>query len=180
MSTPSKSSKEPRIRDLTGTRTVYSARLSTIRIKLSARRAAGEEIELLTIRCNAELEQVLDVIFATLDDDQEHFIILILNVANELIGYKVVASGSQEHVYVDPKLVFRNALLLGASNIILAHNHPGGQTTPSPHDISLTGELCICGRFLALGVLDHIIYTKKERLSMRQAHPSLFGDHTPA
>jgi DNA repair protein RadC len=82
---------------------------------------------------------------------------------------------------VDPKLVFRSALLLGASNIILAHNHPNGKTTPSSHDIALTGKLSVGGRVLNLGVLDHIIWTKKAHVSLREEYSTLFeAEENPA
>ncbi|MCG8418556.1 MAG: JAB domain-containing protein [Proteobacteria bacterium] len=175
-----KRSKVPYVRDLTNVQTVYTARLRTLRVKLRTALATATDVELLTISSKADLTQVLEVIFATLDDDQEHFIILILNAANELIGYKVIASGAQDHVHIDPKQVFRNALLLGANSIILAHNHPSGKATPSAQDIALTGQLRIGGELLHLSVLDHLIYTKKEQISLRDCMPALFGDRDPA
>ena len=168
------------MRDLTNVQTVYTARLRTLRVRLRTALAASPDVELLTISQPADLTQVLDVVFSTLDDDQEHFIILILNAASELIGYKVIASGAQDHVHVDPKQVFRNALLLGANSIILAHNHPSGQAIPSAKDIALTGQLRIAGELLHLSVLDHLIYTKKKQISVRDYMPAVFGDGAPA
>ncbi len=60
---------------------------------------------------------------------------LMLNLSGEVTGYKVLASEKQDSVEVDPKIVFRNALLLGAAGIILAHNHPSGNVEPSKNDL---------------------------------------------
>jgi DNA repair protein RadC len=167
-------SKRGRIRDLTNVETIYTARIKTLRVKLRAAFADFPEEELRILSNPMEVAPVLSAIFGVLSDEQEHFVILVLNVANELVGFSVIASGRADRVDVDPKLVFRRALLLGAHSIILCHNHPAQKATPSPHDVALTGMLVIAGRVIEIDVLDHIIYTRNEQLSMRETFPQLF------
>lgn len=100
--------------------------------------AAEDGFKLLTLSNGQNVCDILRAILAQLDDDQEHFILLILNISGEVIGFKMLASGAMDHVVVDPKLVFRNALLLGAAQFIVAHNHPSGKVSPSSHDSSVT------------------------------------------
>jgi DNA repair protein RadC len=100
---------------------------------------------------------ILRQILATLDADQEHFIILALDTKLGITGYKVVSSGGMASTFVDSCILFRSALLLGAASILLAHNHPSGDSTPSPEDRALTRQLVAAGRMLDLQVHDHLI-----------------------
>lgn len=105
----------------------------------------------------AAVARFLRTVFADLDQDQEHFVVVALNQRIEVTGYKVCHSGGMASSLVDPKIIFRNALLLGAAAIIVAHNHPSGNPEPSPEDISVTRRLKDAGDILGVRVLDHII-----------------------
>jgi DNA repair protein RadC len=100
---------------------------------------------------------VLRQILSRLDADQEHFILLALDTELHVTGFKVVASGGMEGVVVDRRVLFRAALLLGATSVIVAHNHPSGDCTPSREDRALTQQLVAAGRMLDLHVHDHVI-----------------------
>lgn len=108
---------------------------------------------------------LLKEIYKDLDVDQEHFCLLALNSKNKITGYKITASGGQTSGMVDPKIIFRNALLLGAVGIILAHNHPSGDITPSQDDIELTLKLTKCAEFLEIKLLDHIVFSNNKYYS---------------
>lgn len=112
--------------------------------------------------------KLLRTIYSDLDDDQEHFTFLALNKRNSVTGYKVCFSGGQSEALVDAKVLFRNALLLGASALILCHNHPSGRTEPSREDIDLTKKLREGASILGLVILDHLILTKESYLSFRE------------
>jgi len=99
---------------------------------------------------------------------------LVLNQAHEVTGYKLISSGSQCASLIDSKVVFRNALLLGARSIIVAHNHPGGSRTASAPDVAVTRKLVQAGAIVDIPVVDHIIYTSKGYTSIREAMPHLF------
>ncbi|HEX7046615.1 MAG TPA: JAB domain-containing protein [Gammaproteobacteria bacterium] len=132
------------------------------------------KVELETITRPHDLKDLLDKIFATLEEDQEHLVLLILNAANEVRGYKVIASGGQNYVDMDPRVIFRNALLLGAANLILVHNHPTGKPTPSAHDLEVTKRVAEAGRILNVELLDHVIWTGEEVSSIREHAPDCF------
>lgn len=104
-----------------------------------------------------KVAKVAHELFQALDADQEHLMVLALDARMAITGYKVVASGGMSHCDADPKVVFRTALLLGASSIILVHNHPTGDPTPSEDDRRLTERSTSIGRDLTLPVLDHLV-----------------------
>jgi DNA repair protein RadC len=89
----------------------------------------------------------------------EEFKVMMLNRANDVIGIWKVSQGGTSGTVVDAKLVFAAALKCNASSIILAHNHPSGNTKPSLADIDLTRKLKAGGELLDISVLDHLILT---------------------
>jgi DNA repair protein RadC len=96
----------------------------------------------------------------------EESAMIILNRANEIIGYSKISSGGTAGTVVDAKVIFTKALLAGGHSIILAHNHPSGNPQPSEQDIKLTKQLVKAGEVLEIRVLDHIIVTDKGYTSM--------------
>lgn len=93
---------------------------------------------------------------------QEEFKVLLLNRNNQVIGIYPLSRGGVAGTVVDPKLVFSVALKCNASNIIIAHNHPSGNLTPSEADKRITKKLKKAGEYLDITVLDHIIMTKED------------------
>jgi DNA repair protein RadC len=91
----------------------------------------------------------------------EEFKILLLNRASRVIGCYEVSLGGFAGTVADPKVIFAVALKSCASSIILAHNHPSGNTKPSQSDINLTHKLVGAGQLLEIDVLDHIILTSE-------------------
>lgn len=96
----------------------------------------------------------------------EESAMICLNRANEVIGYFKVSSGGTASTIMDAKVIFTQALQSGAHSIILAHNHPSGNTKPSDEDIKLTKQLVKGAYLLDMRVLDHIILTDKSHSSM--------------
>lgn len=93
-------------------------------------------------------------------DYTESFFILMLNRANETIGYAKISEGGISGTVADGKVIFSTALQTCSSGIILCHNHPSGQLKPSDADISLTRKLVEFGKMIDLPILDHIILTE--------------------
>lgn len=91
------------------------------------------------------------------DLTHEEFWIILLNRANQAMGFKSISKGGISGTVVDPKLIFHEALHTKASGLILAHNHPSTNVKPSESDIQLTRKLKEGGRLLEIAVLDHII-----------------------
>jgi DNA repair protein RadC len=89
----------------------------------------------------------------------EKFAILLLRRDNSIIKQEIVSVGGVSACLVDPKVIFNHAVLHKASGIILAHNHPSGNQTPSQADKDLTKKVKQGGLFLEISVLDHIIMT---------------------
>jgi len=81
--------------------------------------------------------------------------VLALDTKLQITGFKGVASGGMADVVVDPRVLFRSAHLLGVASVIVAHNHPSGDSTPSPEDRALTKQLAACRDMLDLRVRDH-------------------------
>ena len=96
----------------------------------------------------------------------EESAMICLNRANEVIGYFKVSSGGTASTIMDAKVIFTQALQSGAHSIILAHNHPSGNRTPSDNDIKLTKQMVKGAQLLDMRVLDHIILTDKSHTSM--------------
>lgn len=99
--------------------------------------------------------------------DREHFLVLCLNARNVVIHEETVSVGSLNANIVHPREVFRAAITKGAAAIILVHNHPSGDVTPSSEDLSLTSRLVEAGRLIGIEVLDHIIISGSRYLSFR-------------
>ncbi|WP_420581753.1 RadC family protein [Reichenbachiella sp.] len=94
-----------------------------------------------------------------MDLDHEQFWVLYLNRANQIIKPELISAGGVSGTVVDAKLVFKKALDVLASNVILAHNHPSGNLQPSTQDVQLTKKMKSAGQTLDIPVLDHIIFT---------------------
>ena len=104
----------------------------------------------------AVVELVRDFVRAT-DDDREHFWAILLNARHAYLMHVEVSVGTQSASLVHPREVFGPALREGAAAIIVAHNHPSGDPTPSREDIDLTRKLAEAGKLLDVTVLDHVV-----------------------
>ena len=93
----------------------------------------------------------------------EKFQILLLNTRRRLIRMATVADGTLDTILVHPRDVFRAAIAGNASAIVLLHNHPSGDPTPSEADIKVTRDLIRAGQLLKIEVLDHVILGQKTR-----------------
>lgn len=102
----------------------------------------------------------------------ECFIVLLLNTRRRLIGHHLISIGSLDSVHVHPREVFRAAIIGAASAILLMHNHPSGDPTPSEADIKVTRDLIRAGQLLKIDVLDHVIVGEITP-SRPKAHASL-------
>lgn len=91
------------------------------------------------------------------DCPQEQFWAVTLNTKNKIIGLHHITTGTLDASLVHPREVFRAALLDSASSIILVHNHPSGDPTPSPEDRKVTDRLTEVGKMMGVEVLDHIV-----------------------
>ena len=96
---------------------------------------------------------------------QEHLVALHLNNRNEVVSQTLASLGSSNGTMVDPRSIFQAALLANANGIVLVHNHPGGDPTPSPEDLAATRRVANAGEILGIKLLDHVIVGERECVS---------------
>lgn len=96
-------------------------------------------------------------------DDRENFVALLLDARNQVRAIVPVSVGDISSTIAHPRETFRAAVLMGASSLIVAHNHPSGDPTPGPEDLGETRRLFEAGRLLGIELLDHIIVGEEGR-----------------
>jgi len=107
------------------------------------------------IRSSANASTLLQTYLA--DVDREHFVVLLLNQKNRVIGIHTVSVGSLSASIVHPRETFKAAILANVAAIICGHNHPSGDCQPSKEDRAITARLVEGGKLLGISVLDHVI-----------------------
>lgn len=108
------------------------------------------------------------------DAARERFVCLLLDGRHRLLREELVSQGTLTASLVHPREVFRPALRAGAAALVLVHNHPSGDPTPSPEDREVTRRLARAGELLGVAVLDHVIVAERGFCSLREA--GAFGD----
>lgn len=100
-------------------------------------------------------------------ETKEHFVILYFDTKNNLI-FDEISIGTLNASLVHPREVFSKAITNHASHIVIAHNHPSGDSTPSSDDINTTKRLVEAGKLLGIAVIDHIIVSKNDYSSLKE------------
>jgi DNA repair protein RadC len=90
----------------------------------------------------------------------EQFQVVLLNTRRRLIRVEKISQGTLDTILVHPREVFKLAILANAAAIILVHNHPSGDPTPSESDVKVTRDLIRAGQLLKIDVIDHVIFGK--------------------
>ncbi len=114
------------------------------------------ELESKKITSPTDMQDLLKSYFSGLD--REHFIVVAVDARNNVIGINTVSIGSLNATVVHPREAFKYAILANAASVIFAHNHPSGESSPSPEDISITKRLQNAGEILGINVLDSLIF----------------------
>lgn len=99
---------------------------------------------------------------------QEYFLCLSLDINGQIISRRTVTIGLLDVALVHPRELFAGALKDRAASVIVAHNHPSGDASPSQEDIATTQQIVAAGRLLGMPLEDHIIVTKKGHYSFRE------------
>jgi DNA repair protein RadC len=97
----------------------------------------------------------------------ECLVVFILNTRRRIKGHYLVSIGTMDTILCHPREVFRLAIMASAAAIIIAHNHPSGEATPSEADIKITRDLIRAGQLLKIEVLDHIVIGNPSHSSLR-------------
>ena len=115
-----------------------------------------------------EPEDVHKVVRHYASREQELFISVAINCAHEILAIDVASMGTINQCIVHPREVFSNAIKNRAVAIIICHNHPTGNLTPSINDLQITQRLVECGKILGIEIIDHIIFSEEEFYSMKE------------
>lgn len=89
---------------------------------------------------------------------QEQLIVILLNTKKEVIDSKIVFQGALDNVVIHPREIYKYAISNSAASIIIAHNHPSNDTTPSKADILVTKNIKKCGEIFGIPLIDHMIF----------------------
>jgi len=121
-----------------------------------------------TLRIDCSADVVTHVSKKVRTSLQEYFLVICLDNQNTPLKTLEIHKGGCDAVVIDARCVFRAALAVkGCTRIVLVHNHPTGDLTPSPQDRAVTTKLVKGGDLLGLTVLDHVILSGEDSLSMR-------------
>ncbi|MCK0177753.1 DNA repair protein RadC [Flavobacteriaceae bacterium S0862] len=132
-------------------------------LELGRRRRGGEALEKKKITSSASVFELMQPIIGELP--HEEFWIVYLNNSNKVIQKNQLSKGGITGTLVDVRLALKTALEVGATGIILTHNHPSGTLKPSEADKQLTSKLNTAAKSLDIKVLDHLIITEKAYFS---------------
>jgi len=122
-------------------------------------------IETVIIRNSTDIyELVKDEL---VNSDRERMLSIMLTCGNHLIGVETVCIGSIDKVTLSIREIFKSAILGNACSIIICHNHPSGELTPSTEDIHITKNLFDAGELMGIKVLDHIIVSDRGYKSLK-------------
>jgi DNA repair protein RadC len=132
-------------------------------LELGRRRRAEDAVELTKISSSKMIFEIMQPIIGELP--HEEFWIVYLNNSNKIISKSQLSKGGITGTLVDVRLVFKMALEMGATGLILCHNHPSGTLIPSDADKQITRKLKLAGESLEIKVLDHLIVTEANYFS---------------
>ncbi|MCW3467911.1 RadC family protein [Chitinophaga nivalis] len=135
-------------------------------MELARRRQAGNIHKKTVIRNGADAALFFKPLLA--DHRYETFYVMFLNHANKVLHYRCVSHGGMTSTVVDPRLIFREALEVHATRLVLCHNHPSGNLRPSQADIRITHKIKEVGQLFDMEILDHIIVAETGYCSLAE------------
>lgn len=134
--------------------------------ELGRRSLAAKSVHPSAIKKPQDIYDLLKNSF--LDLDREYFKVVHLNTKNQVVKVETTAIGVLSSSPVHPREVFKEAIKMSSAGIVLAHNHPSGDPTPSQDDILLTSRLRNAGEILGIPVIDHIIFGDNRYVSLKE------------
>jgi DNA repair protein RadC len=113
-------------------------------------------------------ETVFDLCRDICGANREHFVGFYLNSRNQVLRREIISIGSLNASIVHPREVYQPAIAVSAASLILAHNHPSGDPTPSEEDLAITRRLVEAGRIIGIDILDHVVVAKDAYASFKE------------
>jgi DNA repair protein RadC len=156
------------VEELSRIKGLGTAKASQIKamVELGKRLAVATEDSRQAIRSPQDAAEL--VMPALRDAKIEHFTALFLNTKNEVLKSKNITKGSLDSSLIGPRELFREAISVNSASVVVAHNHPSGDPTPSREDIAVTKRLCESGNLVGIEVLDHIIVGDGRWVSLKE------------
>ncbi|HSI21231.1 MAG TPA: DNA repair protein RadC [Verrucomicrobiae bacterium] len=111
-------------------------------------------------------------------EPQEHLVVFFLDVRRRMVRREVVSIGTSTASVLHPREIFRAAIVHNAHSLILAHNHPSGDPSPSSADCAVTKRVFRAGEEVGIELLDHVICATHGWVSLKEQMPALFGSST--
>jgi DNA repair protein RadC len=133
--------------------------LITAALEMGRRRINIRAPKKITVRASSDIAKYLSQLMRDLD--HEVFAIVFLNRANRIKNFEIISRGGITGTVADPRIILRRALEEGATSIVLTHNHPSGNLTPSRADEEITRKIVEAAKLLDISVLDHIIVSEE-------------------
>lgn len=112
--------------------------------------------------------QVYEALADLRSEDREHFVVFDLDVRHRVIARRIVHIGTLTGVEVHPREVFKAAIVNSAAAVIIAHNHPSGDPSPSRQDVEVTVRLREVGELVGIVVLDHVVFAADGYVSLAE------------
>ncbi len=135
-------------------------------LELGRRLLLEEPEERAQVRSPEDVAAMLQIRMGLLEREELH--VVLLNTKNHVLGTRVVYKGSLNSSMIRTAEVFRDAIKENAAAVIIAHNHPSGDPTPSPEDVRVTRDLAAAGKLLDIEVLDHLVIGHQRCVSLRR------------
>ncbi len=153
------------INDLTRFKGIGEAKAVSIitALELGNRRRHSEALQRKKITQSEDAFEVMQPLIGDLH--HEEFWAIYVNSHNKILSVKSISKGGLTGTLADARMIFKEAIMINATGIILIHNHPSGNTNPSRSDHQLTKKLLEAGRVMDVNILDHIIVTEKQYYS---------------
>jgi DNA repair protein RadC len=140
---------------------LYSAPVISMRIVRDSSTPAPRQI-----KSPADIAAILHERYAVAD--REIMVCVLLDTKNKILAIDPIAVGGLDYAMISMREVFKSAIMIGAASIILAHNHPSGDPTPSPEDVALTRRAVEAGALLEITILDHLILGDNRFTSLKE------------
>lgn len=149
---------------------VYQAILQSLAAEADGNRFVRVVREEVIVRSPADAAaHLLEKVFVPFERlDQEELWLLLLSTRHRVTHEVLLYRGTADTVQVRPAEVFKEAVRVNATAILLAHNHPSGDPSPSPQDVELTETLVLAGKLLGITLLDHIVVGQQVWISLRE------------
>lgn len=143
-------------------------KIQNVRLKLVRENIGEYRVNEFTIESPKTVVKVIEDSLQLREEPQEHFVVMFLDNKNKVIGLDTISIGTVNATLVSPREIFIKALMINSVSIILCHNHPSGNSTPSKEDEDVTKRVVEAGKIIGVGVLDHIIIGQYNHYSFKE------------